>query len=151
MKTLDTNLKKVKDLYMTYSAILAGNWIGDLDVIEDQIADLCEKSNIDLLEVIAKIDDGNLNQRERYIMSKLSKVSDQLMGLTMSELTQVQKMVQDIKTMKSKSALSVGARVYVVQKTKKTPGTVRKINQTRAIVTMMGRDYNVPFSMLEAA
>ena len=50
------NLKKVKDLYMTYSAILAGNWIGDLDVIEDQIADLCEKSNIDLLEVIAKID-----------------------------------------------------------------------------------------------
>ena len=55
------NLKKVKDLYMTYSAILAGNWIGDLDAIEDQIADLCEKSNIDLLEVIAKIDDGNLN------------------------------------------------------------------------------------------
>ena len=55
------NLKKVKDLYMTYSAILAGNWIGDLDAIEDQIADLCKKSNIDLLEVIAKIDDGNLN------------------------------------------------------------------------------------------
>ena len=55
------NLKKVKDLYMTYSAILAGNWIGDLDVIEDQIADLCEKSNIDLLEVIANIDNENLN------------------------------------------------------------------------------------------
>ena len=55
------NLKKVKDLYMTYSAILAGNWIGDLDAIEDQIADLCKKSNIDLLEVIAKIDDENLN------------------------------------------------------------------------------------------
>ena len=84
-------------------------------------------------------------------MNKLMKVNDQLMGLTMSELTQVQKMVQDIKTMKSKSALSIGARVYVVQKTKKTPGTVRKINQTRAIVTMMGRDYNVPFTMLEAA
>ena len=84
-------------------------------------------------------------------MSKLSKVSDQLMGLTMSELTQVQKIVQDIKTMKAKTALSVGARGYVGQKKKKTPGTVRKINQTRAIVTMMGRDYNVPFSMLEAA
>ena len=85
-------------------------------------------------------------------MNTLSKVSDQLMGLTMSELTQEQKMVQDIKTMKSKSALSVGARVYVVQKTKKTPGTVRKINQTRAIVTLTNRgDYNVPFSMLEAA
>ena len=84
-------------------------------------------------------------------MSKLSKVSDQLMGLTISELTQVQKIVQDIKTMKAKSALSVGANVLVVQKTKKTPGVIEKINQTRAIVKMLGRSYTVPFSMLEAA
>tara|TARA_R100001591_G_scaffold117760_2_gene138050 strand:- start:390 stop:644 length:255 start_codon:yes stop_codon:yes gene_type:complete len=84
-------------------------------------------------------------------MSNLVKVNDQLMGLTMSELTQVQKMVQDIKTMKAKSALSVGANVFVVQKTKKTPGVIKKINQTRAIVNMKGRSYNVPFSMLEAA
>ena len=89
-------------------------------------------------------------------MSKLSKVSDQLMGLTISELTQVQKIVQDIKTMKAKSALSVGARVYVVQKTKKTPGTVRKINQTRAVVDLVvspitgeTAPYNVPFSMIQ--
>ena len=39
-------------------------------------------------------------------MSKLSKVSDQLMGLTMSELTEVQKIVQDIKTMKAKTHLA---------------------------------------------
>ena len=84
-------------------------------------------------------------------MSKLSKVSDQLMGLTMSELTQVQNMIQDIKTMKAKSALVVGGNVFVVQKTKKTPGVIEKINQTRAIVKMLGRSYNVPFSMLEAA
>ena len=84
-------------------------------------------------------------------MTKLSKVSDQLMGLTISELTQVQSMIQDIKTMKAKSALSVGSNVFVVQKTKKTPGVVEKINQTRAIVNMLGRSYNVPFSMLEAA
>ena len=84
-------------------------------------------------------------------MSNLVKVNDQLMGLTMSELTQVQRMVQDIKTMKAKSALSVGANVFVVQKTKKTPGVIKKINQTRAIVNMKGRSYNVPFSMLEAA
>ena len=84
-------------------------------------------------------------------MSNLVKVSDQLMGLTISELTQVQSMVQDIKTMKAKSALSVGANVFVVQKTKKTPGVIEKINQTRAIVKMLGRSYNVPFSMLEAA
>ena len=84
-------------------------------------------------------------------MSNLVKVSDQLMGLTISELTQVQSMIQDIKTMKAKSALSVGANVFVVQKTKKTPCVIEKINQTRAIVKMLGRSYNVPFSMLEAA
>ena len=84
-------------------------------------------------------------------MSTLSKVTDQLMGLTISELTQVQSLIQEVKTMKAKSALSTGANVFVVQKTKKTPGVIEKINQTRAIVNMKGRSYNVPFSMLEAA
>jgi len=84
-------------------------------------------------------------------MSNLVKVTDQLMGLTISELTQVQSLIQEVKTMKAKSALTVGANVFVVQKTKKTPGVVEKINQTRAIVNMKGRSYNVPFSMLEAA
>ena len=84
-------------------------------------------------------------------MSTLSKVTDQLMGLTISELTQVQNLIQEVKTMKAKSALSVGSNVFVVQKTKKTPGVIEKINQTRAIVYMLGRSYNVPFSMLEAA
>ena len=84
-------------------------------------------------------------------MSTLSKVTDQLMGLTISELTQVQNLIHEVKTMKAKAALSVGANVFVVQKTKKTPGVIEKINQTRAIVKMLGRSYNVPFSMLEAA
>ena len=84
-------------------------------------------------------------------MKTIAKVNDQLMGLTISELNQVQNMIQEIKTMKAKSAIIVGGNVFVVQKTKKTPGVVEKINQTRAIVNMKGRSYNVPFSMLEAA
>ena len=84
-------------------------------------------------------------------MKTIAKVNDLLMGLTVSELTQVQSMIQEIKTMKAKSAIVVGGNVFVVQKTKKTPGVVEKINQTRAIVNMKGRSYNVPFSMLEAA
>ena len=84
-------------------------------------------------------------------MSNLVKVNDQLMGLTISELTQVQSMIQEIKTMKAKSAIVVGGNVFVVQKTKKTPGVVEKINQSRAIVNMKGKRYTVPFSMLEAA
>ena len=84
-------------------------------------------------------------------MTKLSKVTDQLMGLTISELTQVQNLIQEVKTMKAKSVLTVGANVFVVQKTKKTPGVIEKINQKKALVRMRGTLYNVPFSMLEAA
>ena len=73
------------------------------------------------------------------------------MGLTISELTQVQGMINEIKTMKAKSALSVGSNVFVVQKTKKTPGVIEKINKTKALVKMKGTLYNVPFTMLEAA
>ena len=54
------------------------------------------------------------------------------------------------------SGINVGDRVYVVQKTKKTPGTVRKINQTRAVVDLVvspitgeTAPYNVPFSMIQ--
>mgnify|MGYP001215292950 FL=1 len=84
-------------------------------------------------------------------MTKLSKINDQLMGLSLTELNQVIDMVYDIKTLKAKSVLTVGANVFVVQKTKKTPGVIEKVNQTRAIVNMKGRSYNVPFTMLEAA
>ena len=73
------------------------------------------------------------------------------MGLSLTELNQVIDMVYDIKTLKAKSVLTVGANVFVVQKTKKTPGVIEKVNQTRAIVNMKGRSYNVPFTMLEAA
>ena len=73
------------------------------------------------------------------------------MGLSLTELNQVLDMVYDIKTLKAKSVLTVGANVFVVQKTKKTPGVIEKVNQTRAIVNMKGRSYNVPFTMLEAA
>jgi len=84
-------------------------------------------------------------------MTKLSKVTDQLMGLTISELTQVQNLIQEVKTMKAKAALSVGSNVFVVQKTKKTPGVIEKINQKKALVRMKGTLYTVPFTMLEAA
>ena len=83
-------------------------------------------------------------------MSNLKKVSDQLMSLTISELNTVQSMISDIKTMKAKSGLVVGGKVFVVQRTKKTLGVVEKINKTRAVIDMKGRSYSVPFSMLEA-
>jgi FKBP-type peptidyl-prolyl cis-trans isomerase 2 len=48
-----------------------------------------------------------------------------------------------------KTSLSVGSKVWVVQKTKKTEGVVTKMNTKKALVDMNGRIYSVPFSMLE--
>ena len=86
----------------------------------------------------------------------VKKITNQLMGLSITELNQIQKLISDIKVMKAKSGINVGDRVYVVQKTKKTPGTVRKINQTRAVVDLVvspitgeNAPYNVPFSMIQ--
>lgn len=49
------------------------------------------------------------------------------------------------------SEIEVGMDVYVVQKTKKTLGTVTKINRTKAIVQLPEGKYSVPLSMLEVA
>ena len=67
----------------------------------------------------------------------VKKIKDQLMGLSITELNEVLDMVSAIKTLKAKAGINVGDRVYVVQKTKKTPGTVRKINKSRAVVDMV--------------
>ena len=49
------------------------------------------------------------------------------------------------------SEIAVGMEVYVVQKTKKTLGTVTKINRTKAVVELPNGSYRVPLSMLEVA
>ena len=86
----------------------------------------------------------------------VKKIKDQLMSLSITELNEVLDMVSAIKTLKAKAGINVGDRVYVVQKTKKTPGTVRKINKSRAVVDMVVNPisgataaYNVPFSMIQ--
>ena len=51
--------------------------------------------------------------------------------------------------MKAKASISVGDKVYVVQKTKKTLGIVEKVNIKKAIVSLPEGRYNVPLTMLE--
>ena len=70
---------------------------------------------------------------------------------SLSELNELSSFVNECKTLLGKAALSVGAKVFVVQKTKKTPGVITKMNIKKAIVEMSGMKYNVPFSMLELA
>lgn len=66
------------------------------------------------------------------------------------QLSQLVSFIQSVKTRQTKQALSVGDTVWVVQKTKRTPGVVEKINIKKAIVSMRGSRYNVPLSMLAA-
>tara|TARA_B110000211_G_scaffold28069_1_gene28482 strand:- start:84 stop:329 length:246 start_codon:yes stop_codon:yes gene_type:complete len=70
---------------------------------------------------------------------------------SLSELNELSSFVNECKTLLGKAALSIGANVFVVQKTKKTPGVITKMNIKKAIVEMNGMSYNVPFSMLELA
>ena len=70
---------------------------------------------------------------------------------SLSDLNDLTSFINDCKTMLGKSALSVGSKVNVVQKTKKTPGVITKMMVKKALVDMRGRIYRVPFAMLELA
>ena len=69
----------------------------------------------------------------------------------MSELNELSAFTNSVKTLNAKASLSVGDNVFVVQKTKRTPGVITKVNVKKAIVDMRGRSYSVPLSMIEAA
>ena len=70
---------------------------------------------------------------------------------SLSELNDLSAFISDCKTMLGKSVLSVGSKVNVVQKTKKTSGVITKMMVKKALVDMKGRIYRVPFAMLELA
>ena len=70
-------------------------------------------------------------------------------NFTTTELNELIQFVHGVKTRQAKQSISVGDNVFVVQKTKRTPGIVEEIKIKKAIVSMRGMRYNVPLSMLE--
>ena len=68
---------------------------------------------------------------------------------SLSELNDLSSFISECKTMLGKSTLGVGSKVWCVQKTKKTPGVIKKIMQSRCLVKMRDMTYRVPMSMLE--
>ena len=68
-----------------------------------------------------------------------------------TELSALITNIQSIKASNAKLSLTVGSECVVIQKTKRTPGTILKVNKTRCVVEMKGGRYNVPMAMLEAA
>ena len=63
-------------------------------------------------------------------------------NFTTSELQSLISYTRTVMETQTKATLNVGDNVYVVQKTKRTPGV---------IVDMQGGSYNVPLSMIEVA
>ena len=81
----------------------------------------------------------------------MKNVKTEIQKMNLAELNELSSFISDMKVIVGKASLSVGQKVFVVQKTKKTPGVITKINQTKCLVDMSGRSYRVPMSMLEAA
>ena len=70
-------------------------------------------------------------------------------GFDHAELAELIAYTRAVMTDQAKDSIKVGSSVWVIQKTKRTAGTVTKVNIKKCLVNMKGRSYSVPLSMLE--
>ena len=68
----------------------------------------------------------------------------------LDDLMYLNDFVMDTRTKLGRNTLSVGSKVWVVQKSKRTEGVITKMKVKKALVEMNGMLYNVPFSMMES-
>ena len=87
----------------------------------------------------------------KNIGNEMKNFNNHLFSMSVDELNTTKDLINDLIKSKIKSILKVGMKVNVVQKTKKTPGVITKIMQSKCLVDLSGRIYRVPMSMLEAA
>lgn len=88
---------------------------------------------------------------QNNIGSEWNMFNKHLFNMSVDDLNITKDLITDLIKNKVKSMLKVGMKVNVVQKTKKTPGVITKIMQSKCLVDLSGRTYRVPMSMLEAA
>ena len=69
--------------------------------------------------------------------------------LSIVQLQDTKVLIDTLVQNKMKRQFVVGTKVNVVQKTKKTPGVITKIMQSRCLVKMRDMTYRVPMTMLE--
>ena len=74
-----------------------------------------------------------------------------LTEMNIGQLNDTKAMIDSLIKSKVRNEMSVGMKVNIIQKTKKTPGVITKIMQSKCLVDLSGRIYRVPMSMLEAA
>jgi hypothetical protein len=81
----------------------------------------------------------------KTLMNEMKKLDN-------SGLNEVMDLARELMVMNGKMLFKPGMKVFMVQKTKKTPGVIVRILQKNAVVTLdSGGNYRVPMSMLEAA
>ena len=83
-----------------------------------------------------------------------ASIKKEIMSMSLAELNALSSFINEVKVLNAKSSLTVGMKVYIVQKTKKTLGTITKVNQKKCLVktdSAIGTVYTVPMQMLEAA
>ena len=71
--------------------------------------------------------------------------------MSITQLNDTKAMIDVLIKSKVKNEMKVGTKVLVVQKTKKTPGVITKIMNSKCLVDLSGRIYRVPMTMLEVA
>jgi len=71
--------------------------------------------------------------------------------MSITQLNDTKAMIDVLIKSKVKNEMKVGTKVLVVQKTKKTPGVITKIMNSKCLVDLYGRIYRVPMTMLEVA
>ena len=81
----------------------------------------------------------------------MKNVKTEIQKMNLVQLNELSDFISQMKVVVGKATLSVGQKVFVVQKTKKTPGVVTKVKVKNALVKMNNTLYNVPLAMLEAA
>ena len=69
--------------------------------------------------------------------------------LSITQLQDTKVLIDTLVQNKIKREFKIGTKVNVVQKTKKTPGVITKIMQSKCLVDLSGRIYRVSMSMLE--
>ena len=72
-------------------------------------------------------------------------------GFSNQDLDGLIAFIRGTQTQQTKATIKVGDQVYVVQKTKKTLGTVIAAKVKKALINLPKGRYNVPLSMIEAA
>ena len=71
--------------------------------------------------------------------------------MSITQLNDTKAMIDVLIKSKVKNEMKVGTKVFVVQKTKKTPGVITKIMNSKCLVDLYGKIYRVPMTMLEVA